>query len=99
MRRAAKRDANEPEIVCAAQKMGWWMTYLNEPGDWLGFHPVVTAPWFALIEIKRPDGPKGGKSRNRLTKTQTIFHLEAQDRGAKILLWKDYHDVIDSTNR
>jgi hypothetical protein len=94
-RYAARRDANDSSIAETATKLGWWLIPLDTPCDYLGWHPRYG--WIP-IEIKRPDGPRGGKSHNRLTKAQVEFHLEAQQRNAKVLLWKDESDVLQAVS-
>ena len=85
---SAKRDANEQEIVDAARQLGWWLTKLDTPCDWLGAFRGV---WFP-IEIKGEHGT--------LTAAQKKFHREAYQRGASVLTWVDVDDVmIDSKAR
>ena len=62
MRRAAKRDANEPDIVKALRDIGVQVEILNKPLDLLICHRGETA----LMEVKNPDG-------GSLTKDQVEF--------------------------
>jgi hypothetical protein len=88
---AARRDANDASIAETATKLGWWLIPLDTPCDYLGWHALYG--WHP-IEIKRPDGPRGGTSHNRLTKAQIEFHAEAQQRNAKVFIWKNENDIL-----
>jgi len=85
-RYAARRDANEPQLVTFARALGWWLTKLDEPCDWLGCRRGVWYP----IEVKTEDG--------ELTAKQQIFHREAFKRGARVLIWKSTDDVLRDSN-
>lgn len=63
MRRAARRDSNEVEIVEALRARGAVVTLLAHPGvpDLLVGYRGATE----LLEVKLPLGPKGGKSQRR----------------------------------
>lgn len=50
MRRAAKRDVNEPEIVKALRSAGYWVELYDEPTDLLVGRPGRTGVVF--LEIK-----------------------------------------------
>lgn len=52
MRRAARRDANEPGLVQAAREMGMKVFYTNELGDWILQYLGFTH----LIEVKTETG-------------------------------------------
>lgn len=74
MRRAAKVDANHPEIVKALRDAGCWVMDLSAVGkgcpDLLVHGP--TWPWsLALLEVK--DGSKPPSER-QLTPAQVKFH-------------------------
>lgn len=79
---AAKRDANEPELVSFARRLGWQLWKLDEPCDWLGCRRGVWWP----IEIKTGDG--------ELTQNQKIFHRDAFNLGARVLVWRNTSDVL-----
>jgi len=51
--RAAKRDANEPEIVQALREAGWLVLYLDK-FDLLCWHP--TRRQLRMVEVKTPTG-------------------------------------------
>lgn len=80
-RYAAKRDANEPELAEYARCLGWMLTKLDEPCDWLGLHRGVWYP----IEIKTEHG--------QLTAKQQMFHVDAHKRNGRILIWRTKDDV------
>lgn len=54
MRRAAKRDANEPSLRLRAELNGWTILPVSSPGepDWNAVRDGVVRP----CEIKMPDG-------------------------------------------
>lgn len=70
MRQAARRDANEPEIVAALRKAGASVTPLSMPGvpDLLVGHQGESI----LIEVKN--------DRNGLTEEQETWHQQWQGR-------------------
>lgn len=78
----ARRDDNEPEVVKFARRLGWALWKLDEPCDWLGCRRGVWYP----IEIKTEDG--------KLTTKQKIFHRDAFNMGAQVLVWKSTDDVL-----
>ena len=64
-----ERDANEPEIIRALERIGASVIRMHTPVDLLcGFRGCNY-----LIEIKRPLGPKGGKRGRDLTPDQRVF--------------------------
>lgn len=68
-RRAAARDANEPEIVAVLRAVGAHVELLREPVDLLvGFRGATY-----LIEVKLPAGPRGGVKDRTLTDDQADF--------------------------
>lgn len=71
LRRAARTDANKAAIVAALKEIGCSVYDLREPVDLL-----VWSPWLDQsipVEIKRPLGPKGGKSGREHTEAQRKF--------------------------
>lgn len=88
---AARRDNNESPLVLLAQRLGWWLTKLNEPCDWLGWR---RGQWHA-IEIKNPDCEGHA---DEFTAKQLQFHVEAAKRGAQVLIWRTDDDVLQSSN-
>lgn len=87
MRRAARRDRNETPLVSLARHLGWWLTKLDQPCDWLG---SFRGKWHA-IEIKDPSVEGHA---NEYTEKQRKWHAEAKDRGARVLIWRTADDVI-----
>lgn len=79
---AGRRDENEPELVSFARSLGWLLWKLDQPCDWLGLRRGVWQP----VEIKSDDG--------ELTAKQQIFHTDAQNAGAKVLIWTTESDVL-----
>ncbi len=69
MRRAARRDDNETEIVKALRKAGAYVVFIDEPCDLLvGFQSRTI-----LLEVK--DGNKPPSAR-KLTPNEQKFHDE-----------------------
>lgn len=82
MRRAARRDANEPELVLIARRLGAFMYRTDEPGDWLcGYR----ARW-VVVEIKTEDGSP--------TPAQVRFSREARERRLPYWTWVTQEDVL-----
>ena len=84
---AARRDNNEQPLVQFAERLGWWLIKLNEPSDWLGWRAGQWVP----VEIKNPD--REGRA-DEFTPKQVIFHRDAKNRGAKVLVWRTEVDVM-----
>ncbi len=82
-RYAARRDANEQELIAEARKLGWWLIPLSRPVDWLGYWRGVWLP----IEIKSGSGT--------LTEAQETFIELADARGAPVLIWRTLDDVVE----
>lgn len=89
MRRAARRDTNENELVALAERLGglWVQT---EPLDgWL----LWREHWYP-VEIKRPDGPQGGRSHRHFTEAQVLFLARCKERNAPVWTWRSERDVM-----
>lgn len=69
MRRAAKRDDNEKEIVVALRKAGAYVSFIDEPCDLIVGYQGKTI----LLEVK--DGNKPPSAR-KLTEREQKFHDE-----------------------
>lgn len=69
MRRAAKRDDNEKEIVVALRKAGAYVSFIDEPCDLIVGYQGKTI----LFEVK--DGNKPPSAR-KLTPNEQKFHDE-----------------------
>jgi hypothetical protein len=63
LRRAAKIDYNQPDIIKALQRISVSVEIIKKPVDLLICHRGETA----LMEVKNPDG------KNQLTKDQVEF--------------------------
>lgn len=86
-RHAARRDANEPEVISFAGKLGWRFWKLDTPCDWLGLR---RGQWFA-IEIK--DAAREGHS-DEFTMDQKKFMAEVAACGGRVLVWRSKDDVM-----
>lgn len=73
MRRAARIDDNQPEIVGEFRRLGWAVAHTHQVGK--GFPDLVVAreDRIELIEIKDGNKPP---SRQRLTPDEQRFHEE-----------------------
>jgi hypothetical protein len=69
MRRAAKRDDNEKEIVVALRQAGAYVSFIDEPCDLIVGYQGKTI----LLEVK--DGNKPPSAR-KLTPNEQKFHDE-----------------------
>jgi hypothetical protein len=69
MRRAARRDDNEQEIVKALRKAGAYVSFIDEPCDLVVGYQGRTV----LLEVK--DGAKPPSAR-KLTEREQKFHDE-----------------------
>jgi len=85
MRRAAKRDANEPALVKFARQIGAHLE-LAPPLDWWCFWRGQWTP----VEIKNPDG------LNRYTDEQILFLARCKERNAPVWTWRTEDDVLNS---
>lgn len=72
MRHAAKRDANEPEIINALKAAGCRVQQLNDADAPDLLVSRDGRNW--LLEVKLPLGKKGGGSRSALTPGQFAWH-------------------------
>lgn len=85
MRRAAKRDASEPEIVSALIQCGFSVYRLHQPVDLLVGHRGITF----LVECK--SGHKGyGKSLN-----DNQHEFNEAWRGTKVVVLHSAQEAID----
>lgn len=91
MRYAAKRDANEPELIKLARRFGAWLIKIDQPCDWL--------LWFRgrwdLVEVKDPECE--GRA-DEFTQGQRAFRAEAFRRGATLIVWRTQDDVLKTLN-
>jgi hypothetical protein len=82
MRRAARRDANEPALVAAARAIGIKVFYTNELGDLIVQLGKVTELW----EVKTETGT--------LTKMQCLL----RQQGLKARTVRTVDDVLHARN-
>jgi hypothetical protein len=89
VRRAAARDANEPELIKALRQVGASVQPLSAPGvpDLLVGYRGVTY----LLEVKMPLGPKGGEDKRKLTPDQRAWWLAWRGRHPSVV-----HDVKEA---
>jgi hypothetical protein len=74
MRRAARIDPNQREIVEALRRLGCSVQPLHTVG---GGVPDLLVGWRGrnfLLEVKRPFGPRGGASAVSLNDEQRLWH-------------------------
>lgn len=90
---AKRRDQNEPELVNLAKQLGWFMTPMDRPCDWLGLY---NKRWYP-IEIKQPFGSRGGQSHRSLNESQEQWHDAAKWYGGRVLIWRLAEDVLGTT--
>lgn len=92
MRRAARRDDNEAEIVAALRKAGAYVRYLDHPCDLLVGYQNRTV----LFEVK--DGAKPPSAR-KLTPLEQKFHDEWTGGELYVIMSvKDALDVLGKTS-
>ena len=87
MRKAAKRDANEPEIVSALRRAGCLVFFNNAPGfpDLTILFPRHNGKWASvLMEVKEPNG--------RLTGPQLKWWIAYYD-----MIWPERDFLITKT--
>lgn len=85
MRRAAKRDANENDLVTFAEQIGAGWVQTGPLDGWAIWHER----WYP-VEIKNPDG------KNEYTKAQVLFLTLCKERNAPVWTWRTVDDVLKS---
>lgn len=90
---AKRRDVNENELVALAERMGVLWVQTGPLDGWA----LWRERWYP-VEIKRPDGPRGGRSHRHYTPTQHLFIAKCLARGAPVLTWRNADDVLTSLN-
>lgn len=94
MRRAAKIDENQPEIVAALRKIGAYVTILSAVGDGVPDLLVFFRGQFSLLEIK--DGNKPPSAR-KLTPDQAKWHAVHKD--ARVFVVTTIEEAIAAVQR
>ncbi len=89
MRRAARRDTNENQLVSLAEQLGGMWEQTGPLDGWLLWRGVWTP-----VEIKRPDGPKGGRNHRHYTPAQVLFLGRCKERNAPVWTWRCERDVM-----
>ena len=87
LRRAARVDANQPDIVRQLRKLGALVVHLGHPVDLLVF---LHGRWMA-IEIKDPSQPP---SKRELTDDQKQFFADCRQHGAPVAVCETVDDVL-----
>lgn len=82
---AARRDANEKELLDTARKLGWWLVFVGFPVDYVG----CFRQRLHFIELKTPKG--------KYTPAQILFLEEAKTHGITVLTWRDHGDIVESS--
>lgn len=90
LRKTARRDANDKPLADLARQLGVKLWALDTPCDYL----ALWASRLWAIEIKLPEGPKGGKDGRNLTTAQALFRLDLNAQGLELHVWRDEQDVL-----
>lgn len=85
VRYAQRRDANEPELVTLARKLGAQMEKVGPLDWWCGWRGV----WIP-VEIKT--------KRGKYTEDQVRFLARCKAHGTPTLTWRTADDVLASLN-
>jgi hypothetical protein len=85
MRHAAKRDANEPELLKIVKQFGAVWIQAPPLDGWCCFRERWTP-----VEIKNEEG------RNRYTDSQVLFLASCRERNAPVWTWRTERDVFES---
>lgn len=92
-RRAARKDANDPELKTFAERLGWRLFEIRTPCDYIGLRRGV---WHT-IEIKNPDCEGHA---DEFTDDEKRFIATVAQAGGTVLLWRTKQDVTrDSDGR
>lgn len=83
MRRAAKRDANEPELLEIVKAFGAVWICAPPLDGW-----VIWRGQFIPVEIKN--------GKNRYTDSQVKFLAQCKERNAPVWTWREPRDVFES---
>lgn len=89
---AKRRDANEPELISIARKLGAHCERTDKPLDWL----IGWRGRWIPTEIKT--GEKEGH-KNEFKPDQQRFMRDCEERGLQFWVWRYDTDVIASLNR
>lgn len=87
MRRAARRDANEDDLVRSAEDLGCKVVIAGPLDFWCG----VRGKWYP-VEIKNQAG------RNRYTPFQDAFLEDCKNSSLPVWTWRTFDDVLKCIN-
>jgi hypothetical protein len=87
MRRAARRDANENQLVAIAEQLGALWEQTGPLDGWTFWRGRWTP-----TEIKNPQG------KNKYTDSQVLFLARCTERNAPVFTWRTESDVLKSLN-
>jgi hypothetical protein len=87
VRRAAKRDANENDLVGYAEQLGLMWVQTGPLDGWA----LWREHWYP-VEIKNVDG------KNKYTDAQVLFLARCKERNAPVWTWRTLDDVMKSLN-
>jgi hypothetical protein len=93
-RYAARRDANESELVVLAHSLGWRLWKLHEPADWLALR---RGQWH-VVEIKNPGGHRREGAADEYSHDQRKFRAEVFACGGRLLTWRTKDDLFRDSN-
>jgi hypothetical protein len=85
MRRAARRDQNENELVAIAEQLGALWVQTGPLDGWV----VWREHWYS-VEIKH--------GKNSYTDAQVLFLARCKERNAPVWTWRTESDVLNSLN-
>lgn len=90
---AQRRDANQGPLVDAARELGAQWEQFGPLDGWIGWRGA----WFP-VEIKLPDGPRGGRSDRHYTPAQVKFIARCKEHNTPVHTWRNLIDVMVSLN-
>lgn len=85
MRRAARRDTNENQLVGVAEQMGALWIQTGPLDGWICWRGVWTP-----VEIKH--------GRNGYTEAQVLFLAHCKEHNSPVYTWRNLIDVLNSLN-
>lgn len=88
---ATRRDTNEPDLLKVLRQFGAVWVQQGPLDGWCCWREHWTP-----VEIKRPDGPKGGRNHRHYTDAQVLFLALCKERNAPVWTWRVPLDVYES---
>ena len=95
MRRAARTDPNQAEIVAELRALGATVAILSAVG---GGVPDLLVGWRGrdrLVEVKSPAGPRGGRSASGQKLNARQIRFREAWSGAPVIVATRVEDVVD----